>query len=160
MYKVQHVTLKMKVRTYQTQHFDDGNVSYLKVIVPVNVAVVRARYSSASEKEADEAVRQTMKERMARALRVFEASGNRSVVLGAFGCTSSENKLDVVASIWAELLVCGDMEGEGGSKRPARFKNSFDTVVFAVPGKSFEAFSKAFDMRLLEAQLVDSMTFD
>ncbi|TCD66553.1 hypothetical protein EIP91_001274 [Steccherinum ochraceum] len=129
-------------------------------VVPVNVAVVRARYSSASEKEADEAVRQTMKERMARALRVFEERGNRTVVLGAFGCTSSENKLDVVASIWAELLVCGDMEGEGRSKRPARFKKSFDNVVFAVPGKSFSAFKEAFDNRLFEAQIVDGMLSD
>ena len=127
-------------------------------VVPVNAAVVRSRYTSATERVSDEAVRCSMKERMARALRVFEEQGNRHIILGAFGCGSSENKVDIVAEIWAELLVCGDMEGVGGSKRSARFKDSFDTVVFAVQGKSFSAFREAFEMRLFEADLVDTLT--
>ncbi|KAH8087858.1 hypothetical protein BXZ70DRAFT_955420 [Cristinia sonorae] len=129
-------------------------------VVPVNAAVVRSRYASASERESDLAVRNAMKDRMARALCVFEEQGNREIILGAFGCDSNENKLDIVADIWAELLVCGDMEGDGGSKREARFKHSFDTVVFAVPGKSFESFRVAFNNRLFEADLVKTLTSD
>ncbi|THH20209.1 hypothetical protein EUX98_g8623 [Antrodiella citrinella] len=130
-------------------------------VVPVNVAVVRSRYSSVSERESDQAVRRSMKERMARALRVFEERGNRHLVLGAFGCIAGGlNKLDIVADIWAELLVCGDMEGEGGSKRAARFKDSFDTVVFAVPGRSHKLFRDAFEMRLFEGDLIDTLISD
>lgn len=129
--------------------------------VPVNAAVVRTRYASADERTSDIAIRNSMKERMARALRVFEGQGDRHIVLGAFGHGSNENKLDIIADIWAELLVCGDMEGEGGSKRPARFQDSFDTVVFAIPGgKSWKSFRNAFEMRLFEAQVVDNMTSD
>lgn len=129
-------------------------------VVPVNAAIVRSVYSSATERLSDDAIYRSMKERMGRALRVFEEQGDKHVVLGAFGCSSSENKVDVVADIWAELLVCGDMEGEGGSKRSAPFKNNFDSVVFAVPGKHFTAFREAFERRLFEADLIDTLISD
>ena len=92
-----------------------------------------------------------MKERMARALRIFEDKGTRIVVLGAFGCGSFQNNVETIASIWAELLVCGQQEE--GVSRPARYKDVFDRVVFAVPGKLYEPFKAAFDMRVFEAEV-------
>jgi len=123
--------------------------------VPVNAAEVRAKHLILpSEREFFEnGIRAAMKERMARVLRLFEERGNRTLVLGAFGCGSNENKIEMVAGIWAELLVCGDGVGQDGIAQEARFKNVFDRVVFAVPGKQFESFKKAFDMRVFEAEV-------
>jgi hypothetical protein len=68
----------------------------------------------------------------------------------------------MVAEVWAELLVCGEEEGEQAAestKSPegvggeARFKDVFEHVVFAVPGKLFAPFKQAFEMRVLEAQV-------
>ncbi|KAG1828557.1 hypothetical protein EV424DRAFT_1385626 [Suillus variegatus] len=102
-------------------------------------------------------IRDKMRDRMARALRIFEARGDRALVLGAFGCGSSENKVEMVAEIWADLLVRGESEEnreDGKMTVPrAAFKDSFEEVVFAVPGKLFEPFKKAFDMRVFEAEL-------
>ncbi|KAI0079268.1 hypothetical protein K474DRAFT_1560957, partial [Panus rudis PR-1116 ss-1] len=115
--------------------------------VPVNAAAVRAKHIILPSEEQlfEEGIRSAMKERMARVLRIFEEKGEKSVVLGAFGCGSSQNRVEVVASIWAELLVCGDVSE--GVKRDARFKNVFDRVVFAVPGKLYYPFRRAFEMR-------------
>lgn len=129
--------------------------------VPVNASMVRKKHIilPADEQVFEDGIRTAMKERMARALRAFEARGDRVLVLGAFGCGSSENKVEVVARIWAELLVCGDAEekeGEGeqaSRKRDARFKRSFERIVFAVPGKLHAPFKKAFEMRIFEEEV-------
>ncbi|KAF7796746.1 hypothetical protein EIP86_007929 [Pleurotus ostreatoroseus] len=126
--------------------------------VPVNAAAVRAKhFILPSEKDFFESgIRRAMKERMARALRAFEERGVRTLVLGAFGCGSSENNADTIGAIWAELLVCGEQDGA----REARFKNVFDKVVFAVPGKSYRPFQRGYEMRILEAQVAAAVLTD
>ncbi|KAK7691723.1 hypothetical protein QCA50_005123 [Cerrena zonata] len=121
--------------------------------VPVNAAAVRAKHIilPAERQFFEDGIRSAMKERMARALRVFEEKGDEVLVLGAFGCGSSQNNVDVIASIWAELLVCGDRDGSSNS--PARFKDVFKRVIFAVPGKLFASFRKAFEMRVFEEEV-------
>jgi uncharacterized protein (TIGR02452 family) len=127
--------------------------------VPVNAAAIRQNYSiTPSDAHIfEDGIRDKMRDRMARALRIFEARGNQALVLGAFGCGSSENKVEMVAEIWAGLLMCGeDEEGHEDGKmgvKHAPFKDSFEEIVFAVPGKLFEPFKKAFEMRVFEAEV-------
>ena len=68
-----------------------------------------------------------------------------------------------IAAIWAELLVCGD--GSSASESPstgedARFKDVFDRVIFAVPGKQFAKFKEAFEMRVFEAEVAKAALSD
>lgn len=131
--------------------------------VPVNAAAVRAKHIILpSEKDLFEnGMRGAMKERMARILYLFEERGNRALVLGAFGCgPQSQNNVETIASIWAELLLCGDLEGPGSTKREARFKNSFEKIVFAVPGRILDQFKRAFKARLFEAEVEDAAMDD
>lgn len=131
--------------------------------VAVNAFAVRAKHIILpSEQEFFEnGIRGAMKERMARILYLFEERGNRALVLGAFGCgPQSQNNVEAIASIWAELLVCGDLEGPGNTKREARFKNSFEKIVFAVPGRIIEQFKRAFKARLFEAEVADAAMDD
>ncbi|CAL1711299.1 unnamed protein product [Somion occarium] len=120
--------------------------------VPVNAAAVRAKHIILpSERQFfEDGIRGAMKERMARILRVFEEKGDKVLVLGAFGCGSSQNDVEVIASLWAELLVCGDNE------QHARFRDVFERVVFAVPGKLFTPFRRAFDMRVFEQEVASA----
>lgn len=124
--------------------------------VPVNAAAVRAKHTILPGEESlyENGIRGAMKERMGRLLRLFELYGDKALVLGVFGCGSYENKVETIARIWAELLVCG--ETVDNVKHEARYKNSFDKVVFAVPGKLFEPFKKAFEMRVLEEELTNA----
>ncbi|KZT69690.1 hypothetical protein DAEQUDRAFT_811226 [Daedalea quercina L-15889] len=127
--------------------------------VPVNAMAVRAKHIILPSEQHffENGIRSAMKERMARILHLFEEKGNRVLVLGAFGCgPQSQNNVEAIASIWAELLVCGDLEGRGGTKREARFKHSFEKIVFAVSGKMLEQFKKAFKARLFEADVADA----
>jgi len=114
--------------------------------VPVSASVVhKKRFTLPQERPTvDSEIRSLMRERMARCLRVFEQRGDRAIVLGAFGCgCSSQNSVDVVASLWAELVAC----------QGARFKDVFDRIVFAVSGKQYAPFKRAFEMRLFEEQV-------
>lgn len=122
--------------------------------VPVNAAAVRSKHVIKPwEKEFFEnGIRHAMKERMARILRLLEKEGNRVIVLGAFGCESSQNKVETIAEVWAELLVSGHLNKEG-QRIEARFKDVFEKVVFAVPGKLFEPFRHAFELRVLETRI-------
>jgi uncharacterized protein (TIGR02452 family) len=128
--------------------------------VPVNAAMVRAKHTILpSEKQFfEDGIRSAMKERMGRALRIFEEKGDRTIVLGAFGCGSSQNNVEVIASIWAELLVCG--HEVNGVHQPARYRDVFDRVVFAVPGKLFEPFKSAYEMRVFEAEVAATVLND
>ena len=111
-------------------------------------------------------IKSVLTQRLGRVLRTFEERGDRAIVLGAYGCGSSEVSVEMVAGVWAELLVCGEEEQEGeerrseggeeGEKREARFKDVFEHVVFAVPGKLFAPFKEAFEMRVLETQINDA----
>ena len=114
--------------------------------VPVSASVVRKkRFTLPEERPAvDSEIRSLMRERMARCLRVFEQRGDRAIVLGAFGCgCSSQNSVDMVAQLWAELVACED----------ARFKGVFERIVFSVSGKQHTQFKQAFEMRLFEEQV-------
>ena len=114
--------------------------------VPVSASVVhKKRFTLPQERPTvDSEIRSLMRERMTRCLRVFEQRGDRAIVLGAFGCgCSSQNSVDVVASLWAELVAC----------QGARFKDVFDRIVFAVSGKQYAPFKRAFEMRLFEEQV-------
>ena len=125
---------------------------------PVNAAAVRAKHTIQPwEREFfEQGIRSAMKERMARVLRAFETHDNRTLVLGAFGSGSNENNVETIGAIWAELLVCGDQEGT----QNARYKNVFDRVVFAVPGKYHEPFKRGFEMRVLEAEVAAAALSD
>ncbi|KAI0067635.1 hypothetical protein BV25DRAFT_1819025 [Artomyces pyxidatus] len=73
----------------------------------------------------------TMRERMARILFLFEKEGVRDIVLGSFGTGVFRNDVSAVANNWAALLV---VDG-------ARFRGSFDRVVFAIIGReTFDTF--------------------
>jgi len=76
-----------------------------------------------------------MKERMGRLLFLFVQHGVRNLVLGSFGTGVFRNNVETIARIWADLLV---VDG-------ARFKGSFDRVVFAILGKqTFDTFEETF----------------
>ncbi|KAH9846532.1 hypothetical protein C2E23DRAFT_743940 [Lenzites betulinus] len=126
--------------------------------VPVNAAAVRAKHVIKPGEEAifEGGIRSAMKERMARALRAFELSGNKVLVLGAFGCGTCENKVEMVAETWAELLVCGETVND--VRHEARFKNSFEQVIFAVPRKLADSFKTAFEARELMERVSGAMT--
>ena len=106
----------------------------------------------------EQGIRSAMKERMARALRAFELRGDKVLVLGAFGCGSSENKVEMVAEIWAELLACGETVDD--VRQEARFKNSFEKIVFAIPGKLLNPFRRAFGTRELIERVSDAVVSD
>lgn len=83
----------------------------------------------------EEEIARVMKERMARILYLFEQSGVPDLVLGSFGTGVFRNTVRVVASIWLDLLV---VDG-------ARFKGSFDHVVFAILDReTYDEFQKTF----------------
>ena len=129
--------------------------------VPVNAAAIRQNYliTSSDAHVFEEGIRNTMRDRMARALRIFEVRGDRALVLGAFGCGSSQNNVGMVAELWAELLVCGTWEGiEVGKEdmQPAKFKGIFEEIVFAVPGELFAPFKQAFEMKVLEMEVISA----
>lgn len=105
----------------------------------VNAGVVREklgrRYDSA---EIESKIETVMRERMARILYLFEKQGVKDVVLGSFGTGVFRNNVNLVANIWADLLVEAD----------ARFRRSFDHVAFAILGRpTFEEFESVFERR-------------
>ncbi|KAI0629686.1 hypothetical protein C8Q77DRAFT_301251 [Trametes polyzona] len=102
----------------------------------VNAGVARSTlHGRVAGPGVEEKIEQAMRERMARILFLFETKGVRSLVLGSFGTGVFKNNVNTVAKIWAELLA--------GDK--ARFKHSFDHIVFAILGKStFEEFQSVF----------------
>jgi len=114
--------------------------------VPVNASTVRAKFNI-DPQHRESGIRYVMKERMARALRLFEERGVGTLVLGAFGVGQFCNSPDVLGEIWADLLLV----------RGARFRNSFDKVVFALSGKHHLAFENAFNSRVLESDLLQAL---
>ncbi|KAJ7503034.1 hypothetical protein B0H11DRAFT_1987543 [Mycena galericulata] len=67
-------------------------------------------------------IEDVMRERMGRLLFLFEKEGAQDLVLGSFGTGVFKNKVPMVARLWVELLAAPD----------ARFRNSFQRVVFAI----------------------------
>ncbi|KAJ7104546.1 hypothetical protein C8R43DRAFT_906898 [Mycena crocata] len=102
----------------------------------VNAGVVRRRHgsgggegylppadlSASTATDIEEAIEDVMRERMGRALFLFEREGAQDLVLGSFGTGVFQNKVPMVAKLWVELLVAPD----------ARFKHSFQRVASAI----------------------------
>ncbi|EPT02471.1 hypothetical protein FOMPIDRAFT_1059238 [Fomitopsis schrenkii] len=105
----------------------------------VNAGVVREKLKDRlDEAEIEGKIEKIMRERMARILYLFEKQGVKDVVLGSFGTGVFRNNVNLVANIWADLLV------ETG----ARFRRSFDHVTFAILGRAtFEEFESVFERR-------------
>ncbi|KAL5521366.1 hypothetical protein ACEPAG_9292 [Sanghuangporus baumii] len=110
--------------------------------VPVHAGTVRAKFSI-DDGEFKDGVRKVMRERMARALKLFEERGDRVLVLSAFGVGQSCNSPDMIGEIWADLLCARD----------AKFHGVFDKVVFALSAKHRETFEKAFNEKVLEREV-------
>ncbi|KAF8800268.1 hypothetical protein BYT27DRAFT_7175619 [Phlegmacium glaucopus] len=120
---------------------DDGNwlrPYYVDVVTSpaVNAGLVRKlRYDGESGTE--DKILSVMRERMGRILALFEQRGTRNLVLGSFGTGVCQNDIVSLAKIWGELLAAPD----------ARFRHSFDQVVFTIPDgytlRKFEAGFKA-----------------
>lgn len=127
------------------QLFRDDRGAWMK---PIAVDVLTCAAVNANEvreleqgrtRQMDERINETMATRMAQILYVFEQMGIRDVVLGSFGTGVFGNDVGVVARIWADLL----------SVPSARFRNSFDRVIFAVvDGKSFGEFEASFNRHI------------
>ena len=105
----------------------------------VNAGVARQTLNGQVAGEAEEVkIGKAMKERMGRILFLFEKHGIKDIVLGSFGTGVFQNKVTLIAAIWAELLVAPG----------ARFENSFDRVVFAIIGNpTFVEFREACEER-------------
>lgn len=105
----------------------------------VNAGVARRTLNGQVAGEAEEVkIGKVMKERMGRILFLFEKHGIKDLVLGSFGTGVFQNKVALVAAIWAELLVAPG----------ARFSNSFDRVVFGILGhQTFVEFRDTFEER-------------
>ncbi|KAF6750876.1 hypothetical protein DFP72DRAFT_909513 [Ephemerocybe angulata] len=91
----------------------------------VNAGLILEGNSGWQTAQTEVEIEAAMNERMGRILYLFELHGIRNIVLGTFGTGVFKNKVQMVARIWAKLLL-----GEG------RFKFSFDRVIFAVTGDS------------------------
>jgi len=101
----------------------------------VNVNMVLNIANDANKPATMVNIEKEMAERMGRILFLFERAKVRNVILGAFGTGSFYNDVATVARIWAQLLVVPS----------ARFKKSFDRVIFAVMGKpTYDLFNDAF----------------
>jgi uncharacterized protein (TIGR02452 family) len=102
----------------------------------VNAGDVRKKIGDLGElAEIEKPIESAMKERMARILFLFEQQGAKNIVLGSFGTGVFKNDVKVVARIWTELLTV----------KGARYRHSFDRVVFAILGKdTFTTFEQSF----------------
>ena len=119
---------------------DDGNWTYPFAVDVLSCAAVNAgevRKANGPITSGQEVViEKEMSERMGRILYLFEQQGARNIILGTFGTGVFRNKVDTVARIWAHLLLVPE----------ARFKDSFDRVIFAITGEeTFTDFQSAFN---------------
>ncbi|KAJ7652569.1 hypothetical protein B0H17DRAFT_1214931 [Mycena rosella] len=102
----------------------------------VHVYLVRKHMAGTAGTAIETDIKNTMRERMARILFLFERRQVPHLVLGSFGTGVFQNDVAMVAQIWAELL-CGPS---------ARFERSFHHVVFAViDNPTYLRFTRAFE---------------
>jgi len=86
-------------------------------------------------KSAEIQIQQTMYDRISRILYLFQLHQTSHLILGSFGTGDSKNRTDLIATIFADLLI----------KPGGRFKDVFQTIVFAILGKeTVRVFSKVF----------------
>jgi uncharacterized protein (TIGR02452 family) len=119
---------------------DDGNWTYPFPVDVLSCAAVNAgevRKANGPITTGQEVViEKEMLERMGRILYLFEHKGARNIILGTFGTGVFRNSVTTVARIWAHLLLVPE----------ARFKDSFDRVIFAITGEeTFTNFQSAFN---------------
>jgi len=120
---------------------DDGLYTYpfnvdVLTCAAVNAGEVRKTIAVPVRSGLEVGIEKEMKERMGRILFMFEKEGIRNIVLGTFGTGVFRNDVTIVARIWAHLLIVPD----------ARFKDSFDRIIFAVTGgKTFSDFQSVFE---------------
>jgi uncharacterized protein (TIGR02452 family) len=88
----------------------------------VNAGLVR-KLGYGYRSDTEQKILWVMKERMGRILALFEREGIRNLVLGSFGTGVFQNDVGSLAKIWGELLVAPE----------ARFRHSFEKVIFAIP---------------------------
>lgn len=119
---------------------------------PILAGAFRSSHTS-SELESDRLLRQTVKSRIARVLRLFAARGDTTLVLGAFGYEEG-TPIVMVAQIYAELLACSPNPGDAID---GEFRNVFQKVIFTVPAKLHCMFRNTFEMRIFEDKLVHSL---
>ena len=117
---------------------------------PVLAGAFRSASHMSSEFDSDRLLRQTVKSRIARILRVFAAHGDTILVLGTFGHEEG-TPIAMIAQIYAELLANHGDDADG------EFRNVFQKVIFAVPAKLYSTFRKAFEMRVYEDELIRSL---
>ena len=120
---------------------------------PILANAFRSASYTSSESESDCILRQAIKTRIARVLRLFAARGDSTLVLGAFG-SEEGTPITMVAQIYAELLACGPNPEDVAD---GEFRNVFQRVIFAVPAKLYSIFRKTFEMRVYEDELVRSL---
>ncbi|KAI6029236.1 hypothetical protein BKA83DRAFT_683359 [Pisolithus microcarpus] len=106
----------------------------------VNAGDVRSKNEKSTNQvdsqKLEKQIEAAMRERMARILCLFEQQGAKNLVLGSFGTGVFRNDVEVVAKLWAALLT----ESE------ARYKSSFDRVVFAILGSgTYRTFKRVFE---------------
>jgi len=102
----------------------------------VNAGEVRKALNGPISTGLEVGIEKEMSERMGRILFLFERRGVRNIILGTFGTGVFRNNVATVARIWAHLLLVPD----------ARFKDSFDRIIFAITGEeTFADFQSAFD---------------
>ena len=119
---------------------DDGNWTYPFLVDVLSCAAVNAgevRKANGPITTGQEVeIEKEMAERMGRILYLFESKGVRNIILGTFGTGVFCNSVATVARIWAHLLLLPE----------ARFKDSFDRVIFAITGEeTFTNFQSAFN---------------
>ena len=103
----------------------------------VNAGDVRNKNGGhADHAKAESMIESAMKERMGRILSLMEQQGAKNLVLGSFGTGVFRNSVKMVARIWADLLI----------NQGARYRHSFDRIVFAILGTStFITFKQTFE---------------
>ena len=102
----------------------------------VNAGEILKRTNGVNNPAAMVNIEKEMMERMGRILYLFEQKGARNIILGTFGTGVFKNDVATVTRIWAQLLILPT----------ARFKNSFDRVIFAVTGDStYSDFKSGFE---------------
>ena len=128
---------------------------YMNVVsaAPILVGPFRSNSHTPSEFEFDLLLRQAVKSRIARVLRLFADRGDTTLILGAFGYEEG-TPIVMVAQIYAELLACSPNSGDVAD---GEFRNVFQKVIFALPAKLNSVFRNAFEMRIFEDDLIRSL---
>ncbi|KAJ7747746.1 hypothetical protein B0H16DRAFT_1663567 [Mycena metata] len=102
----------------------------------VNSGAVKNRELGRDPQDVEQRIESVMRERMGRILYLFEQQRAQDLVLGSFGTGVFRNKVPMVAKLWVELLVGPD----------ARFRDSFETVAFAIiDQKTSAVFKEVFE---------------